>query len=417
MKGCSESLFLRFALSGAALLLSFTIAVLAQNLPPGAPPDVVAFLAGDRLTQAEAEAAEMTLKSSPEDLVSHCKLISYYFYHDPSGVNWERHLFWLIDHHPESGVFDIPVPITYLVRENSGKPASPEILSEYQKHWREAADAYPKNAKVLLHAAMAAPSRDLSLSYARKAAEADPQCTRCRNMVGVLIGDGILRLPDNLRGNWTCLPNTPEMEQQVSDFRREIESSTDPEVILDAGMEIKGHAVVYASHCGVNADETVAYGMDLIRKAVGLDPLLIDSHRLGPMFSPPPPPLRHWETGPAAAFPSPKVSQVPGAVQHDDAGYPMANTGGYGIPACLYCPQPQYTREALDAKMQGTVVLSAVITADGSAMEIRVLKSLDPKLDERATEAVSKWRFRPALGPDKKPAAVRQVIQVTFHLY
>jgi hypothetical protein len=126
MKRCSEYLFLRFALSGIALLLNVTIAALAQSIRLDTPPDVAAFLVGDRLTEAEAEATEMTLEKSPDDVVSHCKLISYYFYHDPSGVNWEKHLFWLIGHHPESGVFDIPVPITYLAREIQASPRPPK---------------------------------------------------------------------------------------------------------------------------------------------------------------------------------------------------------------------------------------------------------------------------------------------------
>lgn len=98
-------------------------------------------------------------------------------------------------------------------------------------------------------------------------------------------------------------------------------------------------------------------------------------------------------------------------------GYPTAGTGGYGSPACLYCPQPQFSDEAVKAKYQGTVLLVAIITADGRATDIRVAKGLGLGLDEKAVEAVRTWRFRPALGPDGKPASVRQTIEVTFHLY
>lgn len=98
-------------------------------------------------------------------------------------------------------------------------------------------------------------------------------------------------------------------------------------------------------------------------------------------------------------------------------GYPSAGTGGYGSPACLYCPQPQFSDEAVKAKYQGTVLLVAIITADGRATDIRVAKGLGLGLDEKAVEAVRTWRFRPALGPDGKPSSVRQTIEVTFHLY
>ena len=94
-----------------------------------------------------------------------------------------------------------------------------------------------------------------------------------------------------------------------------------------------------------------------------------------------------------------------------------AGTGGYGYPACVYCPQAQYSDEAVKAKYQGTVTLIAVITAEGKATDIHVVKGLGLGLDEKAIEAVRTWRFRPAAGPNGHPAPVRQTIEVTFHLY
>jgi len=94
-----------------------------------------------------------------------------------------------------------------------------------------------------------------------------------------------------------------------------------------------------------------------------------------------------------------------------------AGTGGYGYPACIYCPQAQYSDEAVKAKYQGTVTLVAIITAEGKATDIQVLKGLGLGLDEKAIEAVRTWRFRPAAGPNGRPAPVRQTIEVTFHLY
>ena len=107
----------------------------------------------------------------------------------------------------------------------------------------------------------------------------------------------------------------------------------------------------------------------------------------------------------------------PGSGGGTGGGYFNAGTGGYGYPACLYCPQAQYSDEAVKAKYQGTVELVAIITPDGRATEIQVLKGVGLGLDEKAIEAVRTWRFRPALGPNGKPAAVRQIIEVTFHLY
>ncbi|MGH9575280.1 MAG: energy transducer TonB [Candidatus Acidiferrales bacterium] len=98
-------------------------------------------------------------------------------------------------------------------------------------------------------------------------------------------------------------------------------------------------------------------------------------------------------------------------------GYPTAGIGGYGTPSCLYCPNAQFSDEAVKAKYQGTVLVSAIIGADGRVLDAKVVKSLGLGLDENAVAAVKTWRFKPALGPDGKPTAVRQTIEVVFHLY
>src|SRR5215831_3859554 len=98
-------------------------------------------------------------------------------------------------------------------------------------------------------------------------------------------------------------------------------------------------------------------------------------------------------------------------------GYPSAGTGGYGTPACLYCPQAQFSDEAVKAKYSGTVLVSFVVLADGRTTNVRVIKGLGLGLDENAVTAVKSWRFRPALGPDQKPTSVQMQVEVVFHLY
>jgi periplasmic protein TonB len=98
-------------------------------------------------------------------------------------------------------------------------------------------------------------------------------------------------------------------------------------------------------------------------------------------------------------------------------GIPTGGTGGYGTPACLYCPRADYSDEAMKVKVQGVVELIAVITADGRVTDVHVAKGLGLGLDEKAIDAVRTWRLKPALGPDGKPATVRQIIEVTFQLY
>ena len=91
-------------------------------------------------------------------------------------------------------------------------------------------------------------------------------------------------------------------------------------------------------------------------------------------------------------------------------------TGGVGYPACLYCPDPQYSEEARKAKYQGTVVLQVVVTADGRATNIQVVKGPGLGLEEKAIEAVRQWKFKPALGAGGKPVATLVPVEVTFRL-
>jgi TonB family protein len=97
--------------------------------------------------------------------------------------------------------------------------------------------------------------------------------------------------------------------------------------------------------------------------------------------------------------------------------YAKAGINGVGVPVCLYCPIPEYTDKARAAKYKGTVTLQAVITKDGRAVNIVVLKGPGMGLEEKAIEAVREWRFRPAKGPDDRPVATMVPIEITFRLY
>ncbi len=98
------------------------------------------------------------------------------------------------------------------------------------------------------------------------------------------------------------------------------------------------------------------------------------------------------------------------------AGFARAGVGGVGVPTCTYCPVPKYTDKAKAAKYEGTVVLQVVITTEGRAANITVIKGPGMGLEEAAIEAVRGWKFRPAAGPDGHAVATLVPIQVTFRL-
>jgi TonB family protein len=89
---------------------------------------------------------------------------------------------------------------------------------------------------------------------------------------------------------------------------------------------------------------------------------------------------------------------------------------GVGYPVCAYCPDAKYCEEARKAKFQGIVVLQVVVTTEGRAANIRVVSGPGLGLEEQAVTAVQTWRFRPALGPNRRPVATQIGIEVQFRL-
>ena len=91
-----------------------------------------------------------------------------------------------------------------------------------------------------------------------------------------------------------------------------------------------------------------------------------------------------------------------------------AGVRGVTVPVCIYCPGPQYTDKARAANYQGTVILQVVITTEGRAANISVIKGVGMGLDEAAIAAVRDWKFRPAVGPDGHVVATLIPIEITF---
>ncbi len=84
---------------------------------------------------------------------------------------------------------------------------------------------------------------------------------------------------------------------------------------------------------------------------------------------------------------------------------------GHGVrqPRVISRVEPEYSVGAQAAKVEGTVLLSVVIGTDGLAHNINVVKKLGSGLDEKAVEAVQKWRFEPGM---KGGTAVRTRAQI-----
>ena len=84
-------------------------------------------------------------------------------------------------------------------------------------------------------------------------------------------------------------------------------------------------------------------------------------------------------------------------------------------PVATIKVDPAYPPDVLRDHVEGTVTLYAIIRADGTVDDIRVLDSLDSRLDENAKQALSRWRFRPGI-KNGEPVAVEAVVQIPFRM-
>ncbi|HEY3768859.1 MAG TPA: TonB family protein, partial [Candidatus Angelobacter sp.] len=94
------------------------------------------------------------------------------------------------------------------------------------------------------------------------------------------------------------------------------------------------------------------------------------------------------------------------------------NATGHGesdlsAPEAIKKVDPAYPQDLVHDRVEGTVVLYAVIHADGNVGEVRVLEGFDERLNENARKALAQWKFRPGT-KDGTPVDVEAVVRVPF---
>jgi TonB family protein len=90
---------------------------------------------------------------------------------------------------------------------------------------------------------------------------------------------------------------------------------------------------------------------------------------------------------------------------------------GVRLPSVIKEVRPNYTEEAKQAHLEGTVLLDCVVASNGIPRDIIVTRSLDAVLglDQAAIEALGRWRFRPGT-KDGKAVDVHVYIEMTLTL-
>ena len=99
-----------------------------------------------------------------------------------------------------------------------------------------------------------------------------------------------------------------------------------------------------------------------------------------------------------------------------ESGDGRPGSGAYPVK-CVYCPDPEYTDEARKAKLQGTVTLRVLVSADGRAGRVKIIKGLGLGLDERAMDMVRQWRFEPARDAGRHAITEWVTVETTYRLF
>ena len=107
-----------------------------------------------------------------------------------------------------------------------------------------------------------------------------------------------------------------------------------------------------------------------------------------------------------------QTAQVRAGQLAGDHAKPGADVKG---PTLLAKSEPEYTKAALDAKVEGTVVLNIVIDEAGIPKETSVVNALGFGLDEQAQQCVLRWRFNPKT-INGEPVGTEARVEVNFRL-
>jgi TonB family protein len=75
---------------------------------------------------------------------------------------------------------------------------------------------------------------------------------------------------------------------------------------------------------------------------------------------------------------------------------------------------PKYPQTLIKEKVDGDVVLYAIIRKDGTVDSIQLVRGIDPQLDKNSMDALSRWVFRPG-ARDGQPVDLEAVVHIPFH--
>lgn len=210
-----------------------------------------------------------------------------------------------------------------------------------------------------------------------------------------------------------------------------------PDPMRSAQVQFKsGSAGFYSVALVKSSGDRIAVGDFLIqgKRTDGDCPLALPAGEIVLAALPPLEKARDSTAKPTQSTPSGKVNSAPAESPSRESA--SGNNGPNGSPnqtpnlpldatriqnsvdkaaRVLHRAAPEYSKQGRKARIQGMVLLHVEIWEDGLAHNIRILRSLGCGLDEKAIEAIKKWRFAPS-ERDGKPVRTAAQIHVKFQL-
>jgi outer membrane biosynthesis protein TonB len=350
---------------------------------------------GLKLTASEAQAVEESLRANPEDLAARGKLIAYYFV-EQAREPWSQHVFWLIEHHPES-------PLAGFNFASGALPADPLNGEADHAHakdlWLEQTRRHPDDALVWANAlrfcaltGCDAGTKERLLKHAEELGLSSSEMT--------VAGEP---------------PARPITRLRIADgdfnFRNLIKKVEPVYPLLALQARIQG-VVRFTAIIG-----TDGHVQDL--QVISGHPLLIPVAKEA---------VQQWVYRPTllngkpvevsteidvAFTPSEGKDASGGAAGSVAPPAPTRVRVGSNVQAALLVKRVEPECPG-DARCQGAVRLTAIIGTDGHVQEIHVISG-HPLLVPTAVDAVRQWVYRPTM-LNGKPVEVVTTIDVPFTL-
>jgi TonB family protein len=140
-------------------------------------------------------------------------------------------------------------------------------------------------------------------------------------------------------------------------------------------------------------------------------------HLTAVRVSSPPDPIWNGRDAYAVAIQMPNITSYTGSwmIWFAERGDPSATAAALTPPVPLRKVDPKYYPAEMADRVEGKVMLAAVLRKDGRLDSILVLRHVDERLDQSAQDALDKWEFQPALR-NGEPVDVDLLIEIPFRL-